>query len=163
MRHFMMPKRKVRVRKNNEEDLLNLRVQCARCKTIFGSDFTKCPECGSDESTGYAEVNPYTHLPLESFLQACGHLFWLGGTFLFLFCLWEIGETDLPSEIFIILAFGALGVGILMSALYFALSEVINRLLRLQRRLRAFHRTYNSQDSISFSQRKRTRQRRSIR
>ncbi len=152
----MMPKRKKRTL-NTKEDYANIRIQCARCKAIFSNDFTKCPECGSDESTGYTEINPYTTLPLESFLQACGHLFWIAGTILFLFCLWEIGETELPSEIFLILAFCLLGIGILMSALYFGLSEVISRILRLQRRLRAFHQSYTMHDGTTFTQRKRTR------
>ncbi len=164
MRHFMMPKRKIKkIEIENDVEIgLNHNSQCSRCKTIFGNDFTKCPECGSSERVGYTELNPYTRLPLENFLQACGHLFWLGGTFLFLYCLWEIGETELPSEFFVILAFAALGIGILMSALYFALSEVITRLLRVQRRLRAFHLSYNTGASTNFSQRRRTRQRKAI-
>ena len=63
-------------------------LQCSRCKAIFPDYLARCPECGSEEWIGLVEVNPYTRMPMETFLKACGHLLWLVGTigFLVLLC-----------------------------------------------------------------------------
>ena len=55
-------------------------LQCSRCKAIFPDYLARCPECGSEEWIGLVEVNPYTRMPMETFLKACGHLLWLVGT-----------------------------------------------------------------------------------
>ncbi|MFQ9867871.1 MAG: translation initiation factor IF-2 [Bilophila wadsworthia] len=49
-------------------------LQCSRCKAIFPDYLARCPECGSEEWIGLVEVNPYTRMPMETFLKACGHL-----------------------------------------------------------------------------------------
>ena len=46
-------------------------LQCSRCKAIFPDYLARCPECGSEEWIGLVEVNPYTRMPMETFLKAC--------------------------------------------------------------------------------------------
>ncbi len=116
------------------------KLQCANCKYVFANYLTRCPECGSEEWTGYTEINPYTRLPLESFLKGCGHIFWLGGTLLCIYFFWNTDTDDNElNQMFILMGLLSLGLGVLLSSLYFGLSEIIHRILRLQRRLRAFH------------------------
>ena len=43
-------------------------LQCSRCKAIFPDYLARCPECGSEEWIGLVEVNPYTRMPMETFL-----------------------------------------------------------------------------------------------
>ena len=118
-------------------------LQCSRCKAIFPDYLARCPECGSDEWIGLAEVNPYTRMPMETFLKACGHLLWLVGTIGFLVLLWQTDSTnDETNRLF---AYGAvllLFCSVLFSAAYFGMSEIMRRILRMQRRLRAFHENY---------------------
>lgn len=118
-------------------------LQCSRCKAIFPDYLARCPECGSEEWIGLVEVNPYTRLPMETFLKACGHLLWLVGTVGFLVLLWQ---TDSPDpETNRLFAYGAvflLFCGVLFSAAYFGMSEMMHRIVRMQRRLRAFHENY---------------------
>ena len=70
-------------------------LQCSRCKAIFPDYLARCPECGSEEWIGLVEVNPYTRMPMETFLKACGHLLWLVGTIGFLVLLWQTDSPDL--------------------------------------------------------------------
>ena len=118
-------------------------LQCSRCKAIFPDYLARCPECGSDEWIGLVEVNPYTRMPMETFLKACGHLLWLIGTVGFLVLLWQ---TDSPDpETNRLFAYGAvllLFCSVLFSAAYFGMSELMHRIVRMQRRLRAFHENY---------------------
>lgn len=124
-------------------DLPSREFRCSRCSTRFPDYLARCPECGSEDWEELAEVNPYTRLPLESFLKGCGHAFWILGVLAFLVLLWL---TDTPSpemgRLFIYGAVCFLVLGTLFSALFFGLSEILRRILRMQRRLRAFHDTY---------------------
>lgn len=118
-------------------------LQCSRCKAIFPDYLARCPECGSEEWVGLAEVNPYTSMPMETFLKCCGHLLWLFGTFGFLAMIWHTdSQNEYQNNLF---AYGAILVlfcGILFSAAYFGMSEMARRIVRIQRRLRAFHEKY---------------------
>ncbi len=146
----MIKKRALNLRQNLKKRAHNLladnvrhELVCARCKAVFPEYLARCPECGSDEWNGLVEINPYTRMPMESFLKACGHLMWLAGTVGFLFLLWQTGNnTALTTELFIGGAILSLVSGVLVSALFFGLSELMHRLIRLQRRLRTFHDTY---------------------
>lgn len=89
------------------------------------------------------EVNPYTRMPMETFLKACGHLLWLVGTIGFLVLLWQTDSPDAETnKLFIYGAFLLLFCSVLFSAAYFGMSEIMRRILRMQRRLRAFHENY---------------------
>ncbi len=126
-------------------------LKCAKCSNIFSNVYAQCPQCGSEEWTGYEEINPYTRMPLEVFLQLCGHLFWLGGTALFLFFMWQTNTEDAEiNTLYIVLGIISIAAGLLVSAGYFALSEIILRLLRVQRRLKAFHNTYKESDTSGY-------------
>lgn len=119
------------------------RCICTRCRTVFSDFHTRCPECGCHEWDFFQEENPYARMPLERFIQLCGHAFWLVGTILFLGLLWQTGSNDFEqNRFYIYTAIFALTAGVLISALYFALSEIIYRIMRIQRRLRAFHDHY---------------------
>ena len=118
-------------------------LQCSRCKAIFPDYLARCPECGSEEWIGLVEVNPYTRMPMETFLKACGHLLWLVGTIGFLVLLWQTDSPDAETnKLFIYGAFLLLFCSVLFSAAYFGMSEIMRRILRMQRRLRAFHENY---------------------
>lgn len=118
-------------------------LQCSRCKAIFPDYLARCPECGSDEWIGLVEVNPYTRMPMETFLKACGHLLWLMGTVGFLVLLWQTdGPDPETNRLFIYGAVLLLFCSVLFSAAYFGMSELMHRIVRMQRRLRAFHENY---------------------
>ena len=99
-------------------------LQCSRCKAIFPDYLARCPECGSEEWIGLVEVNPYTRMPMETFLKACGHLLWLVGTIGFLVLLWQTDSPDAETnKLFIYGAF----------LLLFWQRAVLRRLLRHER------------------------------
>ena len=125
-------------------------LQCSRCKAIFPDYLARCPECGSEEWIGLVEVNPYTRMPMETFLKACGHLLWLVGTIGFLVLLWQTDSPDAETnKLFIYGAFLLLFCSVLFSAAYFGMSEIMRRILRMQRRLRAFHENYRDDQTGS--------------
>jgi len=116
---------------------------CAACGAVFPEYLARCPECGSEEWKGLVEVNPYTRLPMEQFLKFCGHGLWIFGTLGCLMLFWQTGgENSEMDEVYIFLGIILLLSGVLFSAAYFGLSELLRRLLRVQRRLRAFHEAY---------------------
>lgn len=120
-------------------------VKCVQCKLVFPDYMGCCPKCGSEERVGLDEVNPYTRMPMSSFLKACGHVFWLVGVMAFLIIVWQTDNVE--KETALMFFFGGIFIlvsGVIMSAAYFALSELIRRVLRIQRRLHAFHETYRS-------------------
>ena len=72
------------------------------------------------------EVNPYTRMPMETFLKACGHLLWLVGTIGFLVLLWQTDSPDAETnKLFIYGAFLLLFCSVLFSAAYFGMSEIM--------------------------------------
>ncbi len=142
-----MKKRKVFYLKRERKEILNMsatsQLQCSNCKYVFPNYLTSCPECGSDNWIGYTEVNPYTRMPLESLLKLCGHMLWLVGTFICIYFFWQTNsDNEEINKMNIYYGILSLGFSILLSLLYFGLSEIIQRILRLQRRLKAFHETH---------------------
>lgn len=119
-------------------------LQCAHCKTIFPDYLARCPECGSEEWTALVEVNPYARIPLESLIKGCGHLLWMLGIFAFFILIWQM-DSDVAEEnrLYFYLAVSMLVISILISAGFFGLSEILRRVLRMQRRLKVFHEHYN--------------------
>lgn len=133
----------VTVETNTPKDL-----RCSRCKAIFPDYLARCPECGSEDWVGLVEVNPYTRMPMENFLKACGHILWLLGTVGFLFLLWQTDTAN--EETNLLYMYGAvllLFCSVLFSAAYFGMSEIMKRMLRVQRRLRAFHENYQHEEA----------------
>lgn len=134
---------KVTLAAPNVEVIIERELQCSRCKAIFPDYLARCPECGSEEWIGLVEVNPYTRMPMETFLKFCGHLLWLIGTIGFLVLLWQTDSTDAETNrLFMYAAALLLFCSVLFSAAYFGMSEIMRRILRMQRRLRAFHENY---------------------
>lgn len=137
MRKRFSPKKKKYIKK-----VRNTRIQCSHCNYVFDDYLTRCPECGGEDWIGYTEVNPYTRLPLENLLKSCGHLLWIGGTLALLHCLWRTDNADNTiNMLYIYAGITCIFMGVFLSVLYFALSEIIQRVLRVQRRLKAFHET----------------------
>lgn len=117
--------------------------QCSRCRAVFPDFLSRCPECGHNDFSLYEEENPYTRMPLDRFIQLCGHGIWIGGTILFIALLWQTNSNNYDENAFYIyMSIISLVGSVFISALYFALSEIISRTVRLQRRLRVFHDHY---------------------
>jgi len=148
MRRGIYIKRKPGPRQGQSEygtEYLSKDVKCAECRLIFPDYMGCCPKCGSEERTSLVEVNPYSRMPMASFLKACGHIFWLVGVIAFLMLIWQTNNSDKETSLmFLYVGLIVLVCGVIMSAAYFALSELIRRVLRIQRRLQAFHETYRS-------------------
>lgn len=133
-------------------EFTNREFRCSRCGVRFPDYLARCPECGSTDWEELTEVNPYTRMPMESFLKGCGHLFWLLGTVGFLVLLWQTDTPDPETErLYVYGAILSVTLGVLFSAIFFALSEMLRRILRMQRRLRAFHDTYRMTRLLTFA------------
>lgn len=119
-------------------------LQCSHCRTVFPDYLARCPECGSDEWTALVEVNPYARVPMESLIKGCGHLLWMLGILGFFILVWQMNDPD-PAvcRLYLYAAIGFLIVCILISTAFFSLSELMRRVLRIQRRLKVFHEHYN--------------------
>ena len=143
------PSLRIRNKKHKVQSNVTQELQCAHCKTIFPDYLARCPECGSDEWTALVEVNPYARTPMESILKGCAHLLWMLGILGFFILAWrmdtENAETD---RLYLFAAFATLAIGILLSTAFFGLSEIMRRVLRMQRRLKAFHEHYNETHPI---------------
>ncbi len=119
-------------------------LQCAHCKTIFPDYLGRCPECGSDEWTALVEVNPYARVPMESIIKGCAHLLWMLGILGFFIFIWQMDDPETEVNLlYLYSGIATLVVCILISAAFFSLSEVMRRILRIQRRLKFFHEHYN--------------------
>ena len=118
-------------------------LQCAHCKTIFPDYLARCPECGSEEWTALVEVNPYSRIPMESIVKACGHLLWMLGLFGFFVFIWQMDTPDAEqNRLYLYAGICCLAVGIIASTAFSSLSELMRRTLRIQRHLKAFHAHY---------------------
>lgn len=114
-------------------------VQCERCLETFSADLEICPVCGSDELTGYKVQNPFSRLPMEKVLPATGHVIWILGMIACLALLWNTNTEDSAHNWFVALAgFGVLLFSMVMSVALFGLGELLKRVIRIQRRVRAF-------------------------
>jgi len=114
-------------------------VQCERCHETFTADLERCPVCGSGELTGYKVQNPFSRLPMEKVLPATGHVIWVLGMIVCLALLWNTNTEDSTRNWFVALAgFGVLLFSMVMSVALFGLGELLKRVIRIQRRVRAF-------------------------
>ena len=145
-KHGILAKRSLRPVKEKKLTAPNvqLELQCSHCKTIFPDYLSKCPECGSDELTAFVEVNPYGRIPMESLIKGCGHLLWMLGILGFFIFVWQMDSDNAEvNRLYFYAALGTMAVSILISAAFFSLSEIMRRVLRIQRRLKFFHEHYN--------------------
>lgn len=129
-------KRRTRVPLSRKAETLERELICADCRAVFPESLGRCPVCHSTEWRGLVEVNPYTHRPMKNLLRMYGHALWIAGTAGFLAMLWQTTSTDVETnDLYILGALVLLISGVLCSAAFFALSELISRVLRIQRRL----------------------------
>lgn len=133
-------KRRNRIPLGRRTEGLERELICADCRAVFPEYLGRCPMCGSTEWTGLVEVNPYTTMPMKNFLKICGHFMWIAGTIAFLSMFWQTTSPDRESNLLFVYGGIILLVGgVLCSAGFFGLSELMGRVLRIQRRLHAFH------------------------
>lgn len=145
-RKGILAKRSLRpvVRKKPVDGNVQQELQCAHCKTIFPDYLGRCPECGSDEWTALVEVNPYARVPMESLIKGCAHILWMLGILGFFILVWQMDSPDdATNRLYLYAAIATLLVCILISTALFSLSELMRRVLRIQRRLKVFHEHYN--------------------
>ncbi len=119
-------------------------LQCEWCGNVFEDSLTHCPACNSKYAVGYEMENPVSRLPMEGILRVTGHLVWLIGLVGGLAFLWNTDQPDDRLNGFLLLA-GILfiGLGVVLSILFFGLGEVLKRIIRIQRRVRAFSEGYH--------------------
>ena len=141
--------RPVKAKKSQPSIDVQQELQCAHCKTLFPDYLARCPECGSDEWTALVEVNPYSRIPMESIVKACGHLLWMIGLLGFFILVWQM-DTPEPeaNRLYLYSGIAFLAIGIILSTAFSSLSELMRRTLRIQRRLKAFHEHYNQTHPI---------------
>ena len=145
-RKGILAKRSLRpvVEKKAPENNVQQELQCAHCKTVFPDFLGRCPECGSDEWTALVEVNPYARVPMESLIKGCAHMLWMLGILGFFILVWQMDSPDdAVNRLYLYAAIARLLVCILISTAFFSLSELMRRILRIQRRLKVFHEHYN--------------------
>lgn len=116
--------------------------KCNECLTPYSEEDTLCPGCGK-KLPGFDLENPYSKLPMEHILRVVGHVVWIVGVVGFLIVLWN---TDQKSENlnWLIAAGGVvfLTVSIIVSVTLFCMSEILRRVIRIQRKVRAFMEEY---------------------
>ncbi len=145
-RKGIIAKRSLRpkMEKKNPDSNVQQELQFARCRTILPDYLGRCPECGSDEWTALIEVNPYARMPMESLIKGCAHLFWMLGILGFFIFVWQMDHAELEVNLlYLYSGIATLVVCILISTALFSLSELMRRVLRIQRRLKVFHEHYN--------------------
>lgn len=121
-------------------------LQCDKCGEVFGDDYDQCPKCGSRRFLGYLMVNPVARLPMESILRFLAHLFWIMGTVVCVGFLWNTNTQDSTHNIFMMFAgFGVLAFSLIFSVALFAMGEMLKRIIRIQRRVRAILDEYQTQ------------------
>lgn len=113
-------------------------LQCEKCGETFSDSFEQCPKCGSRRFAGYSVTNPIARLPMESILRLCGHLLWLAGTVGCILFLWNTNTDDTVRNWWMCVAgFGLLGFSVIAAITLFAMGEMLKRIIRIQRRVRA--------------------------
>lgn len=114
-------------------------VQCEACLETFSGDLECCPVCGSDEVVGYKVANPFSRLPMEKVLPVMGHLMWIIGTIACIVLLWGTDTEDKAyNYLMAMTGFGVMLFSIVVSVTLFGMGELLKRVIRIQRRVRAF-------------------------
>jgi len=121
-------------------------LRCEKCGESFSDSFEQCPKCGSRRFEGYTVVNPISRLPMESMLRFVGHVMWLMGTAVCFGFLWNTNTDDATRNWWMVVAgFGILGFSVVSAITLFALGEMLKRIIRVQRRVRAMMDDHSSQ------------------
>ncbi len=119
-------------------------LQCEMCGAVFHDSLDRCPNCASSRLVGYEMDNPFSRLPMESILRVTGHIIWLIGLVGCLIFLWNTNRED--ETLNMILALGGfmfLCISLVFSITLFGMGEILRRLIRVQRRVRAFSEGYH--------------------
>ncbi len=119
-------------------------LQCEWCGTVFEDSLEHCPACSSKHAVGYEMENPVSRLPMEDILRVTGHVVWILGLIGGLTLFWN---TDQPSDRLNYLLFLAgvifISMSVVLSILFFGMGEILKRIIRIQRRVRAFSEGYH--------------------
>ena len=114
-------------------------VQCEKCMETFSADMDRCPVCGGTEVVEYKVENPFSRLPMERVAPVTGHIVWMIGLVACLMLFWQTNTEDTGRNVIYIMAgFGALIFSLVVSILLFSVGEILKRVIRIQRRVRAF-------------------------
>lgn len=129
-----------------EKDTIKVH-KCVKCGTVLTDGGTRCPECNSRRVVSYEMENPMARLPMEALLNMAGHCIWILGVGVCIALLWKTNtDDDALNWLMALAGFGALFLGLVLSVAMFGLGEILSRLIRVQRRVRAFTREYYAQD-----------------
>ncbi len=129
-----------------EKDIIKMR-KCEKCGTVFKEGSERCPQCNSRRYVSYEMENPVSRLPMEALLNMAGHCIWILGVAACIALLWDTNSDDAELNWLMALAgFGALFLSLVLSVAMFGLGEILSRVIRVQRRVRAFTREYYAHD-----------------
>jgi len=124
--------------KDRNDVIVKKMQHCGKCGEVFSDNFERCPKCGSHDFVGYTVTNPVARLPMEAILRVMAHLMWILGTAICVAFLWSTDSEDADHNMLLMyMGFTALCVSIFISVTLFALGEMLKRIIRIQRRLRA--------------------------
>lgn len=124
--------------KTKADVIIKTVLRCEKCGESFSNSFEKCPKCGSRSFEGYTVVNPISRLPMESILRFLSHMMWLMGTAACIVFLWNTDSADTTRNWWMVAAgFGVLWFSVISAVTLFALGEMLKRIIRVQRRVRA--------------------------
>ncbi len=119
-------------------------LQCEICGTVFEDTMDKCPHCKSAHVVGYEMDNPVSRLPMEDILRVTGHIIWIIGIIGCLVLLWNTDkDNETLNMFFAIGGFLFLCGCLVFSVTLFGMGEILKRLIRVQRRVRAFSEGYH--------------------
>lgn len=125
-------------------------LRCEKCQATFGDNLEKCPECGSGELSKYQMENPMSRLPIHRLLSVAGHLAWMIGVGICIALIWHTNTPDTSQNLTMLLAaFGSLLLSLIVSVTLFGMGELLKRVIRIQRRLRAFVDVYETEHNGS--------------
>ena len=118
-------------------------LYCEQCRTAIGPEMDQCPRCGGTNFTGYDIENPYSTLPMQRLLKVCGHIVWLLGVVCALALFWQTNHKEQAvNYLFLFGGLASLFGSLVASVCMFALGELLRRVIRVQRKLRAFVEEY---------------------
>lgn len=120
--------------------------KCDECFTPYTEEDKICPGCGK-RLPGYDMENPISRLPMEQILRVAGHLLWIIGVTGCLVALWYTNQKDETLNWLIAAGGFVFLIGsIIISITLFGMSEMLRRIIRIQRRVRAFVEDYKKSE-----------------
>ena len=119
-------------------------LQCEWCGTVFEDKLEYCPVCKSQHAVGYEMENPVSRLPMEGILRVTGHLVWVIGLIGGLIFFWNTDQANEHTNFMLMIGgIACIALSIVLSILFFGMSELLQRIIRIQRRVRAFSSGYH--------------------